>query len=132
MWDWLNTHSAAVQAFAAIVSAGTTILLTALTAWYVVLTRRLAGATQAQLKTIVDSQKEQDIRRKRELAVLIQRFEEIQQALPWHDEEFEKLLSIAPWTEGDVERFQAAMIENGPGAAWLGREMAEPLRWLLT
>jgi hypothetical protein len=132
VWDWLNTNSAAVQSFAAILSAGTTVVLAALTAWYVALTKRLAGATQAQLKTLINSQKEQDIRRKRELSALLKRFEEIQQQLPWHDQEFEKLLSIAPWTEKDIESFQAAMIGNGPGSAWLSREIAEPLRWLLS
>ncbi|MDD5266250.1 MAG: hypothetical protein PHO08_03870 [Methylococcales bacterium] len=131
MWNWLNTNSSAVQAFAAIVSAATTIFLAALTAWYVILTRHLAQATQAQLKSILDSQKEQNVRRKRELAALLKRFEEIQKQLPERDQDFNKLLSIVLWTERDIDNFQALMIQNGSGSAHFGREMVEPLRWLL-
>ena len=48
MWLWLKNNSAAVQGLAAALSVLVTIILAVLTAWYVVLTRRLLLTAQTQ------------------------------------------------------------------------------------
>jgi hypothetical protein len=132
MWDWLNANSGAVQAVTAIAVALATLALVALTAAYVVLTKRLAATTAAQLSAALETQKTFEKRAKRELAVLLQHFRQVLEKTPWWDEELKAAFPKQQlWTEEDIKTFQTLMTATGPGSAHLGRELAERLRWLL-
>lgn len=52
---WLNQNSAAVQAIAALISMGATIVLAVLTSKYVRLTKVIADTTAAQHRTLLES-----------------------------------------------------------------------------
>jgi hypothetical protein len=132
MWDWMNANSGAVQAFASIVNVLATLALVALTAAYVILTRRLATTTEKQLMAALEIQNALEKRAKRELSVLLRHFRQVLEELPWWDEELRATFPKQQlWTEEDIKSFQIEMTAIGPGSALLGRELAERLRWLL-
>src|SRR5208283_1486858 len=129
MWHWLNSNASAIEAITSIASVLVTVVLAFITARYVVLTKTLAEAANAQLLGQVEASRA----RRRKLASHINFLLEIIESLPdssrWSQAD-SIMRNSTNWDDFDFADFRALASEVSDAASSYAALVESKMRWM--
>lgn len=126
MLDWLENHTALVQAIASVISVIVTVILAWITYQYVHLTQRLAEASDEQLQHLRANVSS----RINALAGFVRMLRILVSELPPGQPDAERMRTAALWSGDNLAEFQRLASEHSRTAGQRAAVAVPSLRWL--